>query len=354
MAMPTEVLLIRADANAEIGTGHVMRCVALAQAWRDGGGRVTFVLAPGGAEIHERLRSEGFEVSVISADPGGSEDAGQTAELCARNEAEWLVLDGYGFSQDYRNEIRSAAHNLLLVDDHGAFAPYNCEVVLNTNVYTSDAMYPDRRTQTRFLLGPRYALLRREFLEVQRGRADVPERATRLLVTLGGADPHNVTLQVVEALKELDDLRLELTVVLGASNRHRASVERALNQFPQAAQLLLNVANMPELMARSDLAISAGGGTCDELAFLRVPMFLITIAKNQEQAVEAYCRNKAAVTGGWFEVLDKSRLVRSLRDLIGDRRLRGELAEKAGDMVDGHGAQRVVETICRTGTRAAR
>ncbi len=166
--MSTRALLVRADANAEIGVGHVMRCVALAQAWRDSGGRVMFILAPGGAEIDERLLSESFEVSTLSAAAGGAEDAAQTSELCARNGTDWLVLDGYHFSQNYRDRISSAAPNLLLVDDHGAFASYDCNVVLNTNVYASHAMYPDRQPRTHFLLGPTYALLRREFSLVQR------------------------------------------------------------------------------------------------------------------------------------------------------------------------------------------
>jgi UDP-2,4-diacetamido-2,4,6-trideoxy-beta-L-altropyranose hydrolase len=351
--MANRVLVIRADANAEIGVGHVMRCVALAQAWQDRGGSVRFVLAPGGEEIHERLRSESFQVSTIPASPGSAEDAAKTAELCARSGAEWLVLDGYHFAQNYRDRIWSAEAKLLLMDDHGEFAPYDCEVVLNTNVYASDAIYPDRRPKTQFLLGSGYALLRREFLSVERKPADVPEQASRLLVTLGGADPHNVTLQVVEALEELDDLAFELTVVLGASNHHPASVEQVLRRFRRPAQLLLNVANMPELMARSDLAISAGGGTCDELAFFRVPMFLITIAKNQESAVEAYGRSKAAITAGWFTVLEKSGLARSLRDVIGNRALRQEISANAGDMVDGGGAQRVVENMLRIGTGVA-
>jgi UDP-2,4-diacetamido-2,4,6-trideoxy-beta-L-altropyranose hydrolase len=353
-SMSTNILLIRADANAEIGTGHVMRCVALAQAWRDSGGGVTFILGPGGVEIHERLLSEGFEISEVAGESGGAEDAAQTSELCVRKAAEWLVLDGYHFSQDYRDRIRSAPSHLLLVDDHGAFAPYNCDVVLNTNVYASEAIYPARHSETHFLLGSAYALLRREFLSRRRPRADEPEQATQLLITLGGADPHNVTLTVVEALGEIDDRELDLTVVLGASNRHRASVERALNRTSHPFRLLLNVSNMPELMARSDLAISAGGGTCDELAFLRVPMFLITIAKNQEQAVEAYRRKNAAVTAGWFTVFDRAGLARSLRDVIGNRDLRRGISENAGALVDGRGAQRVVENMGLVGAVGAR
>jgi UDP-2,4-diacetamido-2,4,6-trideoxy-beta-L-altropyranose hydrolase len=159
-------------------------------------------------------------------------------------------------------------------------------------------------------------------------------------------------LRVVEALQELDELAFELTVVLGASNRHRASVERAVSQSSHTARLLVNVSNMPAVMARSDLAISAGGGTCDELALLRVPMFLIAVAKNQEQTVEAYCRNRAAVTAGWSTVVDGCRLAGCLREVIENRKLRSELAERAGSMVDGNGAHRVFEYIRLVGTGA--
>lgn len=352
--MSSHILLIRADASAEIGTGHVMRCVALAQAWRDGGGDVIFALAAGGAEIHERLYSEGFEVRELSGEAGSAEDAAGIRGLCGQESVEWLVLDGYHFLRGYRDRIQGPAPRLLLVDDHGEFAPYCCDIVLNTNVYASEELYPDPQSRTRFLLGSEYALLRREFLSLKTERLHVPEQAKRLLVTLGGADPHNVTRTVVEALLELNDRAFELTVVLGASNRHRASVEQALRQSSRPYRLLLNVTNMPELMAGSDLAISAGGGTCDELAFLRVPMFLITIAKNQEQAVEAYRRKKAAVATGWFTVLDKASLAQSLRDVIGDRHRRNEIAENAGTLVDGRGAQRVVENMRLASAGAAR
>ncbi len=331
-----------------------MRCLALAQAWRDRGGSVTFLLAPGGTEIHERLRFESFEVSEISAGSGSAADAAQTARLAAKNGADWLVVDGYHFSEEYRNRVRRASAHLLLVDDHGAFAPYDCEVVLNTNAYASEAMYPNRQGKTRFLIGSKYALLRREFLQMKRKSQGASEGATRVLVTLGGADPNNVTLQVVEALQELGDLKFELTVVLGASNHHRASLERALRLCSQPSRILMNVVNMPELMSESDLAVSAGGGTCDELAFLRVPMFLITIASNQEQAVEAYCQNKAAVKAGWFRFLSRDGLAKSLRDVICDRSLRREIGEKAGGMVDGEGARRVVENMCCIGPNTDR
>jgi spore coat polysaccharide biosynthesis predicted glycosyltransferase SpsG len=106
---------------------------------------------------------------------------------------------------------------------------------------------------------------------------------------------------------------------------------------------------MPELMLQSDLAISAGGGTCYELAYMQVPMFLIIMAKNQQRTVQGFTDSKAALSGGWFDALDRQALAASFLSVIGDRELRQTLKEHAGQMVDGRGAQRVVEAMLEMG-----
>ena len=341
-----KMLLIRADASATIGTGHVMRCLALAQAWQDAGGRVIFALAVGAEEIGERLRSEGAAVLRVSGELGSGEDAGETAQLCTRNRADWLILDGFHFSQSYRESVKTDASRLLLLDDHGENAPYKCDLVLNTNPQALDAMYPQREEQTCFLLGPQYALLRREFLGFPMRSPDVPATARRVLITFGGADPHNVTLRVIEALQEVSDIQLDITVVVGAGNPHQASLRAAVESSFHVVRLLSNVDNMSAVMTQAELAISAGGGTCYELAIMQVPMFLIAMASNHERTVEAYGRARAALAAGWFEALGRESLAASLRGLIGDPKLRKELVENARRMVDGRGAQRVVEAMC--------
>ena len=198
----------------------------------------------------------------------------------------------------------------------------------------------DRRS---FLLGPRYALLRRRILRGAKWARGGPRTGFPAARYSGGADPNNVTLQVVEALHELGDVELRIDGGAGGQQPTPVFDRAGTQEFFATCELLVNVRNMPELMARSDLAISAGGGTCDELAFLRVPMFLITIAKNQELAVEAYGQNKAAVVAGWFTVLNRRGLAASLRKVIGDKNLRREISAKAGELVDGQGARRVVE-----------
>jgi UDP-2,4-diacetamido-2,4,6-trideoxy-beta-L-altropyranose hydrolase len=341
--MDGATLVIRADANTGIGIGHVMRCLALAQAWQDAGGRVVFALAIGIEDVGGRLRSEGMETASISAQPGSAEDAARTAELCQRRGATWLVLDGFHFAQPYRDQVGGGIR-LLLFDDHGEFGPYRCDVVLNTNPYASVEMYPDRDEKVCFLLGPQYALLRREFLSEHQDKAGVPEQAGRILVTFGGADANNVTLLVLEALARLQDLKLETVIVVGASSPHLSTLETAARNYP-GMRVVFNPDNMPRLMARAELAISAGGGTCYELAFLQVPMFLLTIAQNHERTVETWGKCKAAIDAEWFDRWESQPLAAKLRQVISNKFLRKELADNAAALVDGRGAGRVVAAM---------
>jgi len=342
--MPGRTLLIRADAGAEIGAGHVMRCIALAQAWQKTGARTIFALAAG-AEFEERIRSEGAEIARISAKPGSPEDAVQTLHLCIHSEAEWLVLDGYHFSSEYCRILENLSARLLLLDDGPQRRLCNCDIVLNPDPDASIDAYPRRDGRTRFLLGPQYALLRREFLDSHFERLNVPEKAGRVLVTFGGSDPRNLTLQVLKALEIIDDLKLEVTLVAGAGYQHRARLESAVKKSSHAAKLLWDAKAMPELMAKADLAITAGGGTCYELAFMKVPMIIITTAENQERAARTFGRVLAAVDAGWFSSLEESALAARFRNVICDPGLRRTLVENAARMVDGKGAQRVVETM---------
>lgn len=339
-----ETLIVRADSNTEIGVGHVMRCIALAQAWQDAGGRALFLLGSDCAEIEQRIHAENMGVARLAATPGSTQDSEETARISQHNRADWLVLDGYHFPAEYRRRIAHAAPHLLVVDDHGEFPPYDCDIVLNIHPYACDQIYPERCWQTRFLLGPKYALLRREFALHCRSKSDVAEKARKILVTFGGGDLHNVTLQVLEGLQEVGNQPLEVTVLVGASNPHRASLEAAVRDSPPV-RLLWNITNVSEWMTWADLAISAGGATYYESAFLSVPVVLVIMAKNHEHTVEAIAQRKAAVNAGWFHSLGRHQFASLLRRVIEDRRLRKELVNNAARMVDGNGAKRVAQSM---------
>lgn len=337
-----ETLLIRADASPEIGWGHVMRCLALAQAWRSDRGRVVLAMGPAPEALEARLQSEGIEVARIST-PGGRADARETSTLAREIGARWVVVDGYHFQDEYQRIVKEAGLNLLVLDDYGHASHCNADVVLNQNLHAGDRMYGDRGRQTRLLLGPKYALLRQEF--ILRSRRLTPERPSHVLVTLGGSDPDNATLTVLRALQYPDLGGIEAKVVVGASNPHAEELRRQVAQSGRNIELVTASRDMPDLMSWADVAVSAGGSTCWELAYIGVPMLTIVLAENQAEIAASLEMAGAAVGAGWHTGLSAPRVARQLSAMLASPSGLREMGMRGRSIVDGRGAYRVASAL---------
>src|ERR1700730_16540434 len=198
-----EPLLIRADAGERIGAGHLMRCLALAQAWLDTGGRAEFLSASMPPLLEARLVSEQISLTLLSANAGSDCDAQATVARARQIGARWIVVDGYQFGAKYQQRLKEADCRLLFIDDYGHCDYYCADLILNQNFYAHEDLYARRENYTRLLLGTRHALLRREFWSWKDFRRKIPRVARKLLVTLGGADPCNVAAKVLHALRDL-------------------------------------------------------------------------------------------------------------------------------------------------------
>ncbi len=132
--MNAGALLIRADASPDIGTGHVMRCMALAQAWQDAGGRALFAATSITPAIKNRLSLEWCELVAVSATAGSLQDAQETIGIAKSCGAEWIVVDGYHFGQEYQRDLKSAGRKVLFLDDYGHAQTYSADFVLNQNL----------------------------------------------------------------------------------------------------------------------------------------------------------------------------------------------------------------------------
>ncbi|MCK4791586.1 MAG: UDP-2,4-diacetamido-2,4,6-trideoxy-beta-L-altropyranose hydrolase, partial [Desulfobacteraceae bacterium] len=290
-------LIIRVDAGTQIGTGHLMRCLALAQAWEDEGGEVTFVTACQTEGLLQRLRGEGFDIHELARPYPEPSDWDYTKGILAAYPNVWVVLDGYHFDEVYQQQVKEAGHRLLMIDDMAHLKHYYADIVLNQNLHAEQLHYA-REPYTRLLLGTRYVLLRREFLAWRDWKREIPEIAQRVLVTLGGSDPENHTLKVIQALQEVDIPALEATVVIGASNPHTDVLEAAIRQSQTPIRLICNATNMPELMAWADVAVSAAGATVWELAWMRTPSVILIQADNQRRVAEELHQAGAVVSLG--------------------------------------------------------
>lgn len=338
-------LIIRADASTQMGTGHVMRCLALAQGWCESGGKVCFALAMESRALQARVAVEAIDIVDIERVPGSMEDARQTIDLARTLGAKWVVVDGYHFNAAYQKAIKDAGLCLVFVDDYGHADHYYADVVLNQNIYAVEALYVNREPYTRLLLGTRYALLRREFWPWRGWQHGVAVVARKILVTLGGSDPDNVTQHVIQALQQLDFADLEIKIVVGPANKHLETLSEAVMYSDHAVELLTATRNMPLLMSWADIAVSAGGSTCWELAFMGIPTLTVILADNQKPIVEGLHEAGAALNLGWHTQLSTETLTETVGALLMNTDLRCNLSLRANTLVDGRGTERVTEAL---------
>jgi UDP-2,4-diacetamido-2,4,6-trideoxy-beta-L-altropyranose hydrolase len=337
-------LIIRTDASTALGSGHAMRCLALAQALIDRGGRVTFLMAPGAPAIEKRLRDQGCGVISIASRPGTEEDALEVSRSASDQDAPWVVLDGYHFGTGYQRGLKEKGLSLLVIDDCGQTANVCADILLNQNIAARESLYPGRKPGAKLLLGLRYVLLRREFLDWRDWGRAVPEVARRILVTFGGSDPANATCTVLEALSRLSFEGMEICVVIGPQNQYSDSIRSIAAASPHTVRIVSEPEDMPSLMAWADLAIASGGSTCWELGFMGVPALLMSIAGNQDMNVQALHEAGRAeqFTARNCDVQD---LAERISDLIQSRALREGLSRRGREDLDGKGAVRVLTAL---------
>lgn len=340
-------LIIRTDASTHIGSGHVMRCLALAQGWKLRGYPVTFLLGTVPSLLVERLRKDEIEVKLASLKLGSKEDAEHTVGLAKKLGAEWIVVDGYHFRGRYQDILKHAGLRVLFIDDYGHADRYSADLVLNQNLYAIEEFYSHRSENTRLLLGTSYVLLGQDFWRWSGWYHPIVDIGHRVLITLGGADPDNITERVIQNLNQVEQhYRLEIRVIVGSNNPHNHHLKEATRSNSHSIELLHNVTNMPELMAWADIAISAGGSTCWELAFMGVPSILLPITDHQVRAVQALSE------AGAFVSLDESSpsaisadMANKLTGLLNNSEYRRGLSRNAQAMIDGLGVQRVLNTL---------
>lgn len=340
-------LVIRTDADVRTGIGHVMRCVALAQAWRRLGGRVTFACAHVPDSLRSRLLEQGFAVIPVVGPQGSRQDLIETRRLAERLGAESIVLDGYGFDAAYQRECRVPGARLLVVDDFGHAEPYSADVVLNQNLYADERLYVRRESSTRLLLGGAYVLLREEFLAWTAWHRETRNTARNVLVTCGGADEGNVTAKVLLALAQSSLENLRVTAVVGCANPHRQALATLARALPYPVWLAHQVNDMPGLMAWADLAVGSAGSTCWEMAFMGLPVVTLVLADNQVRVGEAIDANGLGENLGPAQSLAASQIADAVAGLAADPLRRRAMSRRGRRAIDGQGATRVARVLGR-------
>lgn len=356
----------RVDASTLIGSGHVMRCLTLADALAEAGAQCYFVMRQKPGSLESAVRNRGHQVLMLSS--GGAEqsaghsesepphagwlgvsweaDATDTLQALRGIELDWLVVDHYALDHRWESQVAGCCRRLMAIDDL-ADREHWCDLLLDQNLGREprdyDGLVPGH---TKRLIGSAYALLRPEFA---RARArSVETRQTRklgnILVSMGGVDAANVTGNVLRVLETIEVFAsCRVTVVLGAACPHINEVMEQAESMHLDTRVVVNANNMAELMSRADLAIGAAGGSAWERCCLGLPSLLVVMAENQRPGAEALKRAGASLSLGWPDAIDET-LPRAMREVFAPGRLL-EMSQSAAAICDGLGVQRVADTL---------
>jgi UDP-2,4-diacetamido-2,4,6-trideoxy-beta-L-altropyranose hydrolase len=330
-------VVFRTEGGAEIGFGHVRRCLALAAALGAHGAQTVF-LVDGDPGVLDQVRARGLGVFPVHRE----RDVEETLAVC-ETRAAVLVVDSYGIDASGLRVLAERGPRVAAIDD---LADRELPVDLVVNGSAGAERLPYRGApRTRYLLGPRYVLLQPEF-------ASLPERvlsehARHVLITVGGGDPTGLTLPLTRCVaRALPDATLD--VVIGPWFGHADALREAVASMDAHVVLHEAPADMRALMLTADVAVSGGGQTTYELAATGTPTVGIRLADNQRLNLDALADAGALVPAGDVEDPElESTLAAALTSIAKDPDRRAEMSRRARALVDGHGAARVAQEILR-------
>lgn len=364
-------IAFRADASLQIGTGHVMRCLTLADALTARGAECQFICREHPGNLLELIRSKGYIAHALPTSvPVGansfateiapqslahshwlgatqSEDAAACATILAELQPDWLIVDHYALDARWEEALKPYCRKLMVIDDL-ADRPHACDLLLDQ---TFGRQPEDYRAwvpaECRRLCGSQYALLRPEFAALRpyslRRRAEPQLR--HLLITMGGVDKDNATGQILAALR-ISPLPVDcrITVVMGATAPWLAEVERLAQAMPWPTQVRIGVSDMAQLMADSDLAIGAAGATSWERCCLGLPTIMLVLADNQRLVAQGLEQAQAA------RIIKQTQDIASclpglLRELIEQPMFLQNMSQSAARIVDGQGTATVIHLL---------
>lgn len=353
-------IVFRVDSSVAIGLGHVMRCLTIAEQLDDKNANIIFISREHEGSLNKNITKKGYKLYKLPPSILGDEqpheniysswlgstweqDAQQVNSILKKIKPDLLVVDHYALDHRWEGEVRQVCNRIMVIDDL-ANRKHDCDLLLDQTTGRKAEDYKSLvSSNTTLLLGTQYALLRPDFsfwrsYSLQRRASS---RMEKILVTLGGVDADNLTETVLNVLNQCAFTnKIEITVVMGESAPHIDKVKNASGLIKHETRVLINVTNMAEIMANSDLCIGAAGATSWERCCLGLPSLMIVIAENQENIAMSLQDKGAAI-------VIKSPLKENLRNEIEeiDSSKMKELSYNSSRLVDGLGVKRASDYI---------
>lgn len=359
-------VVFRTDASVQIGIGHVMRCLTLAGELTRQGHECWFVCREHIGHLGELVASKGHGLSLLPAPMNHQEynacdnsddyavwlgvpwqeDATQTVDAITPLKPDWLVVDHYALDAKWERTFARAVGNIMVIDDL-ANRRHECAVLLDQNVLDHSIAQRYQKLVSEncsLLLGPKYALLSPEYAELAKA---LPERdgfISRVLIFVGGSDPHHLTERCLQAIDAHEFDCLFVDVVLGRNHPSPEAVQKLVAKRPKT-RLYTGLPSLAALMVRADLMLGAGGATNWERMCLGLNSIVVSVAQNQDEVNEALGRQQLIRFLGKAECVSVDQIKVALGDVIDSPINHATQSKRVSQLVDGAGCQQVSQLL---------
>lgn len=348
------MIIFRTDGNSSVGSGHAMRCLAIADAAKKMGERCLFVIA--GKELFPIITSHTHECIVLNTDFTHMDTEIKQFLPIIQKKRPWvLFIDSYFVTDTYLSQVwncvKKNSGKLVYIDDVLSF-PYPCDILVNYNIFGPDKicdynlMYQKVQVSPpKFLLGTSYAPLREEFQKLQKRK--VKKMARDILISTGGSDSEHLTVEIVKTLKQCKN-QYTFHIIIGALNTDKEIIQHIAHDDSRII-LYDNVNHMANLMFKCDVAISAAGSTLYELCATQTPAITYIIADNQIPGAESFNKHQILDCVGDMRKLGVAKfsehLIQHGMELAQNYDKRLAICTRLRSVVDGNGAYNILKAI---------
>lgn len=359
-------IAFRVDASVQIGTGHVMRCLTLADELRRQGHRCRFICRDHQGHLADHISSKGYELHLLTISQESERevfeeianahaewlsvpwqlDAEQTLEVVSSLKADWLVVDHYALDARWENRIASAIGRIMVIDDLADRA-HQSDLLLDQNVLRAqvEKRYGDQvGTSCKLLMGPRYALLGEEYRCLSDASQDRDGLISRVLVFVGGSDPFHLTEQYLEALSAPAFENLQVDVVIG-KNHPKPEVVKKMVSRRNRTKLYSNLPSLAALMVKADIMLGAGGATNWERMCLGLTSIVVSVAHNQDDINRDLADREVIHFLGKAENISIEHIKVAMRSVLSNASKNSAQSKTMRKLVDGRGAERVAKVM---------
>lgn len=358
----------RVDSSLKIGSGHLVRCLTLADGMKAQGVRTLFVCRELTGNLISLIRSRGHEIEVLppppesgkAADEPGPyhsfwlevparQDALESAAILSNRRIGWLIVDHYALDSRWQEKVRPAVARIMVIDDL-ADRLHDCDLLLDATHGRNQEEYLNLAPRCRsFLVGSRHALLRPEFAryreEAMRKRFSLG-RLKGILVCFGGMDPANLSSVALKGLESVESGGpFEVDIVLGQMSPHYETICRAAAESPLKVKVYSYVDDIARLMVKADLSIGAAGTITWERCCLGLPSLACISAKNQETNIKTLSALGALKNLGRAASITERAIAEEVSELAADPERRRAMSERAFTVCDGRGLERVIHEM---------